>query len=336
MSVVSVVIPVKNGEKFLEEALGSILNQTLRDIEVIVINDHSTDGTAEVCKKLALSDNRLKVFEAQGHGIVDALNQGVAVASSKYIARMDGDDISEFNRLEYQYNFLESHPEISILGTDITIFGWSKLLGFDKDAEETITFENESDRIIANLESASKFFVLAHPSVMMIREHIVSLGGYRKVLPLVEDLDLWMRASLAGKRISNINKPLLRYRESGFNLTSNNREQRYLNTAVLLHYYRNKKIFEPKNSNTSISISNLRLYALENSLQDLIADFSFLIKGTPEHQRIDICNRLITEYSHEIEDYKVEIREKIYEYEDSLNDVKSKECCQIVNSLGLL
>ncbi len=119
--LVSVVMSVYNGERFLREAIESILSQTFRDFEFIIVNDGSTDGTAGILNSYALSDSRVRVFEQENMGQCASDNRGCSLARGKYIARMDSDDVSMRDRLERQIAFLENHEKVGLLGGAVEI-----------------------------------------------------------------------------------------------------------------------------------------------------------------------------------------------------------------------
>ena len=132
MPRVSVILPAYNAEAYLKEAIDSILNQTFPDFQLIVINDCSTDGTEEIIRQYA--DPRLvPVKNEKNLGIAATLNRGLSLAQGDYIARMDADDISLPHRLERQVAYLDAHPDIAVLGTNVETFdengplctGWS-------------------------------------------------------------------------------------------------------------------------------------------------------------------------------------------------------------------
>jgi glycosyltransferase involved in cell wall biosynthesis len=114
--LVSVVMPVHNTASFVEEAATSILRQTLSDIELIVVDDGSTDATPEILGRLSESDSRLWVVRQEHSGWTDAFNRGWSLARAKYVARMDADDIAHPTRLERQLDQLESHPSLGVIG----------------------------------------------------------------------------------------------------------------------------------------------------------------------------------------------------------------------------
>lgn len=190
MSLVSVIIPAYNADRYLSECLLSIVNQTLRDIEIIVVNDGSQDNTKNIIDRFAALDSRIKPVNQKNSGVTVALNKGIALATSTYIARMDADDISAVDRLEKQYLYLQAHPECTLLGTEyevIDIHG--------NTLSETNT-PNLDDDIRIALRLNSPF---AHGSVMYRRSDFKAVGGYRKEAGAAEDYDLWIRLAERGK-----------------------------------------------------------------------------------------------------------------------------------------
>ena len=121
MPRVSVVMPAYNAEKYIGEAIDSILNQTFTDFEFIIIDDGSSDRTADIVK--SYSDPRIRLLaNERNSGIVASLNRGIQKATGKYIARMDADDYSRLDRIKKQVDFLDNHPEVIALGTSFSTF----------------------------------------------------------------------------------------------------------------------------------------------------------------------------------------------------------------------
>lgn len=114
--IVSVVMSVFNGERFLREAVESILDQSFTDFEFIVVDDGSTDGSASILDSYQSYDARVKVHHHEHGGLIKSLNRGCSLAQAKYIARMDADDVASKDRLSWQVDFMEAHPEIGVLG----------------------------------------------------------------------------------------------------------------------------------------------------------------------------------------------------------------------------
>ena len=112
---VTVLMPVYNGEKYLEEAIDSVLAQTLPDFEFLIIDDGSTDKTPQILK--SYTDTRLRLFHQNNRGLTRSLNKGIQFSGGEYVARMDADDIALPERLEKQVKFLDEHPEIGVVGS---------------------------------------------------------------------------------------------------------------------------------------------------------------------------------------------------------------------------
>lgn len=198
---VSVVMPVYNGERYLKEAIDSILGQTFWGFEFIIVNDGSTDRTGELLR--SYSDPRLVVIDQSHQGIGAALNRGIQYARGKYIARMDADDVSHPRRLQCQVEFLERHPDVALLGTStyrIDANGQICSLWIHPTSDTDIKRE---------LPYGNQF---CHSSVMFRRAVLSRVGGYRK--HRAEDYDLWLRIS-ERYTVANLEAPLQRIRCSG-------------------------------------------------------------------------------------------------------------------------
>ena len=168
----SVVLPTYNNELYLEEAIESVLNQTFSDFELIVIDDCSTDSSNGILATYEKLDNRIKVLKNHRNiGVARSLNKGVELARGKYIARMDGDDICIPERFEKQHMYLESHPEVGLLGTQILII--------DKDGtlDPEFVWEQPTKSGI-NAWHLLYTTPLCHPSVVMRKELLLAVNGY--------------------------------------------------------------------------------------------------------------------------------------------------------------
>jgi len=204
---ISVLMPVYNTEKYLAEAIESILGQTFKDFELIIIDDGSTDNSLSIIEKYAKIDSRIKFISRDNKGLISTLNQGIELSQGKYIARMDADDISLPNRFDIQYEFLESRPEYVVVGSRIM------LIDSDNDSlcamGELFSHEDIDFSHIHNLTSGA---VIVHPTAMIRRDSLVAIGGYRERYKHAEDIDVWLRLGEVGK-LCNLNKILLRYRQ---------------------------------------------------------------------------------------------------------------------------
>ncbi len=208
MPKISVVMPVYNGEKFLREAIDSILNQTFSDFEFIIINDASTDSTEDIIK--SYDDKRIVYLKNSSNlGVACSLNNGLDIARGEYIARMDADDISLPERFAKQVAFMDKHKDIGVCGTWIEFFGERK--GIFKN-----TVGKKQTKIDMLFSSC-----IAHPSVI-IRKAILEKYDffYNKNYEQVEDYELWCRIS-RHYDIDNIPEALLKYRCHDKQVTQN-------------------------------------------------------------------------------------------------------------------
>jgi glycosyltransferase involved in cell wall biosynthesis len=200
--IASVVMSVFNGERFLREAVESILQQSLRDFEFIIVDDGSTDQSVAILDSYQTDDPRVKVYRREHSGLIESLNQGCSLAQSKYIARMDADDIASNDRLRAQIAFLDVHPEIGVVGGAVE---WIDASG---NSLGTHRYPAEDQQIKAALLEGS---ALWHPTVVIRREAFVLAGGYRSVAVDAEDYDLWVRIA-DHFQLANLEAVVLKYR----------------------------------------------------------------------------------------------------------------------------
>ncbi len=204
---VSIVMSVKNGMPFLSETVESILEQTEKSWELIAVDNVSEDGSAEYLEKMARQDPRIKLFKNQQDlGMSGGLNRGLEEASAEWIARMDADDVMMSERLERQLDFMDKNPDVKVSccrGVYINEAGKE----FGKTATDLFTRE-KFQWYMDNNEAIG----LLHPGVIMHRETVLDLGGYRKAFWPAEDIDLWNRLSEAGHLILAQDEVLLKYR----------------------------------------------------------------------------------------------------------------------------
>lgn len=219
---VTVLMPVYNSSLYIKEAIDSILNQTFRNFEFIIIDDSSTDNSVAIIK--SYQDSRIHLIEKPANtGYTNSLNLGLKLAKGKYIARMDSDDISLPDRVSKQVAFMDHHPEVGVCGTWIETFGSTSGVRKYKTCHEQIKID---------LLFRSAF---AHPSIM-IRKAVLDQWNidYKAESEPAEDYELWVRLSEHCK-LANIPEVLLKYRVHDKQVTSQfSKKQSYIDQQIKL------------------------------------------------------------------------------------------------------
>lgn len=200
---VSIILPAYNAEKYIGLAIESILHQTLKNFELVVVNDASTDSTKSIIEMYASKDSRIKVINNERNLYIGgALNKALAVSSNEFVARMDADDIAEPTRLEKQLNVLLSDDSIAVVGANIELI----------DEEGKTLGKREYPNTNAKLKSKIfKYSPFAHPVVMFRKSAVLEFGGYDPTKSPSEDLDLWFKIGTKYK-FASVNECLLKYR----------------------------------------------------------------------------------------------------------------------------
>lgn len=201
----SIIMPVYNGQKYLEESIKSILNQSYRDFEFIIIDDGSTDNSINIIKNYAKKDKRIRYISRENRGIVSTLNECIKLSKGKYIVRMDADDISNTNRIEKQYNYLKKN-NLEIVFTNIEVIGDIKL--YDKK-----TVENIHNNWDCSVERFMYGYLFCHPTAFIKKSIFNKIGMYDERYKYCEDLELWFRAYKNRIRIGKMDEKLLKYRK---------------------------------------------------------------------------------------------------------------------------
>ena len=206
----TVLLPVRNAAATLPRAVASVRAQTRRDWELVVVDDGSTDGSRDWLRRAAAEDPRIRLVEQPAHGLVSALNAGLAAARGRFIARMDADDECHPERLAAQADLLTANPDLGLV---------SCLVGFGGDRAANAGYALHVDWVNALVtpeEIALNRFVespLAHPSVMFRREVAERHGGYRDG-DFPEDYELWLRWLEAGVRMAKVPRELLTWHDA--------------------------------------------------------------------------------------------------------------------------
>jgi glycosyltransferase involved in cell wall biosynthesis len=192
---------VYNGEKYLAEAIESILNQTYKNFEFIIVNDGSSDKSIDIIKEYISKDNRIVLIDRENEGLPYSLNEGISIAKGDYIARMDADDISLPTRFEKQIDFMQK-SELDVCGSYIKLFGKNK-------KEYIIKYPLNDEDIRFSLLF---FSCLAHPTIVF-KNKVFDKVKYNVDYKVTQDYQLWCDIVNADFKIGNIPEVLLNYRE---------------------------------------------------------------------------------------------------------------------------
>ena len=218
---------VFNGEKFLREAIDSILNQSFQDFEFIIINDGSTDTTDEIIQSYK-DDRIVRIDIGFNVGLIESLNRGLQHVQGKYIARMDADDIAMKDRLKYQVEAFQKNPNAVVVGTDY--------YSFDEHSKKRNGTKNDSDYLKALLLFAPGF---CHPTTMIKNIFEEKNVIYDRHYLHVEDFKLWTDLSAFGDFV-NINRPLLMYRYHVNQISNLKRMEQLRKCAEIRHEFLTK------------------------------------------------------------------------------------------------
>jgi glycosyltransferase involved in cell wall biosynthesis len=233
---VSVVMTMYNEARFVEEALGSILEQTFRDFELIVVDDGSTDTSAALVEQC--EDPRVRLVRQSNQGLASALNSGIREAKAPWVGRHDADDISSPDRLALQFARLEAVPELVLLGTNAVLT--------DEEGAAILTTDYpEDDASLRQIlfEGVNPF---NHGSVVFRREAALAAGLYREEFSQSQDYDLWLRLSEHGL-LGNLGQPLYRWRmrRGGVGVSKSESQRDFGRLALLCAERRARSLPEP-------------------------------------------------------------------------------------------
>jgi glycosyltransferase involved in cell wall biosynthesis len=216
MPTISVLMPVYNAERYVAAAVESVLGQTLADFEFIIIDDGSTDRSADILLGFAAQDDRVRLISRGNTGYLVALNEGLQLARGELIARIDADDIAFEQRFEQQAEYLRTHPECVIVGCG--------LLLIDEEGEPFCESILPAEHEVIDARHLAGIGSLAHPAAMIRRAALLELGGYRPQCYGAEDHDLWLRLAEHGK-LANLPDVLMKVRVHAANFTFVNQER---------------------------------------------------------------------------------------------------------------
>lgn len=269
---VTVLMSTFNRADYLPGAIESILNQTLKDFEFIIVNDGSTDNTDAVLKTYARQDSRIKILKNQtNQGLINSLNRGLDLARGTYIARMDDDDLSLPPRLEIQTNYLDSHPDITVLGG-----------AYFTREDKTLHMGGPSTPEMAKIISFIRVPVM-HPTTMIRRDFLNKHGiRYNKKYPSSEDTDFFHQIAVKGGKILNMGNPLLIYSTQSAKSPDYRARQADSHNRFVLDTvapYMNVDKVKPDEAGVCYILNNLEQATLQNRLEIDLTALRALIAG---------------------------------------------------------
>lgn len=230
---VTVLMPFRNAARTLPDCLESVLSQTLRDFELVAVDDGSEDDSANLLQQAAQKEARIRVIRPGPIGLVASLNLGMEESRTQFVARMDADDLMKKDRLQLQFDFLCAHPNIALVASRVELFPKEEVLA---GYLEYIRWQDQChspEEIADNIYVESPF---AHPSVMFRREVVRSLGGYRDG-NFPEDYDLWLRIAETRRPMAKLPEVLLSWREGANRMSRiNSRYAREAFDELRAHY----------------------------------------------------------------------------------------------------
>ena len=292
--LVSVIMSVYNGEKYLVQAIDSILNQTYQNFEFIIIDDCSTDNSSHILQEYAKKDSRIKIIKKEKNigikGFIENLNLGISIAEGKYIARMDQDDVSLPERFQKQVDFLENNPEITLVGAQLNLINeQNKITG------EAIAALQHRD-IVKRITSQIQLF---HPVIMFRKDQNIQ---YREKFLYCEDYDLYLNLITQGKKLANINEKLLHYRilESSISRKGDNFVKKLMVEKALYFYKLRKEngqdLYETFNNEEVLEINN---FEFKNKIEELFFALETAIKLNKKEKIVLLIKKIKKHYPKE-------------------------------------
>lgn len=263
---ISVVMSVYNSHEYLAEAIESIISQTFTNFEFIIINDGSSDSSLDIIKSYMRKDDRLVLISRENKGLPVSLNEGIALAKGKYIARMDADDIALPERLQKQYNFMVSNPKVDVCGSFAQFIGASSRVAKPYTTHKDISIH------------ALFACPMVHPTVMAKKSFFSIL--YNVDYFKAQDYELWTRGITQGYVFANINQVLILYRvRPGANSSS---EQVFFSEKARSKYMKNLNLLDEKERKNFIRVVSTRemSFACLVSVVHLLFSLNIIFSGS--------------------------------------------------------
>lgn len=271
--LISVVMVIRNVERYLAEAIESVLQQTFRDFEFIIVDFGSSDRSKQIAAGYAAGDKRIRLSEVPACSYIEAKISACTLPAGRYIAIQDADDVSLPERLEAEADFMERHLEVGLLGGAVQ---WIDSHG--KALKTTENYPTEDSEIREELRVRNTFW---HPTVLMRREAYVRVGGYRAAFVQSDDYDLWLRMSEQYK-CANLSEKVLKYRVHSQQLSVRKRKDQVFCTlaARAAASLRREGRVDPLNSTKQITPSLLAAMGVSEATQkkEFIEDYRGYIR----------------------------------------------------------
>lgn len=204
MVTITIILPVYNSIKYIKDCLNSISEQTFKDWKLLIFDDSSNDGTLEYLENWIKKESRATLFK-RNQSYIQNLNEGIDITDTKYIARMDADDIMFPNRLQYQLDFMESHPDIDLISSSVEIIDEKN----NHKGYFSSFFPNQT------LDASDMAFMnqIVHPSVFIRKESLDKNNiRYKKEFKYAEDWEMWTQMLEYNMKLFNTSTPLIKYR----------------------------------------------------------------------------------------------------------------------------
>ena len=271
---ISVLICVFNGERFLRETLESVLGQDLEQMEVVVVDDGSTDRTCEILAEFAAADGRIRIHRQENQGLVGARNKGLSLCRSEFVAIIDADDLALPGRFKAQLEYLKSHDDLSAVSSAIQLI----------DQEGRPIGVRRFPTGVAEVARAMEFSCASCSGAAMFRlSHLRQTGGYRAAYAYAEDYDLWLRLCERFK-IDNLSEVLTAYRIHEGSITKRNSARQTLCALVARLAHQRRKAGRPDiflQLNRTVTLSDVDgLLLSESERADFIVlRFFFIFDG---------------------------------------------------------
>jgi glycosyltransferase involved in cell wall biosynthesis len=242
---ITVLMSIYNGEHFVKESIFSVLNQSFKEFEFIIINDGSTDGSKNIIREFSILDKRIRLIDKKNTGLTKSLNLGIDMAKGEWIARIDADDICEPKRLEAQYSYAKLNKSVILIGSNFTMINYNGL------KFKAYKYPNQHSQLKKILLKKKTSF--PHSSFFIKNQSIKKIHGYNERMKRSQDYDLCLRLSEIGK-IACIQESLVRIRKHKYQVSHENNGMRQLidcRVALVGYLLREKGWKDPSSKESS-------------------------------------------------------------------------------------